>query len=268
MLFVHPALGWSYTYGKHISQLSNDFRCVAFDFPGFGLSQPSEKYFFTLSEQARILEQFVKRLNLDNMIVWANDGGGPSTILGLASISQRVTGLVVGGTFGWSLNEYPSVSRMIGLFSSPMFRFLNRYLNLFAQSIRFALGTHSPSKIERLHYVMPFKKRNSRSRPLKLFKTFIDPKMGEELNKSIAAFRDKALLIQFGEKDRATSLKWPERWAKEIPDSRTYILPKVEHFPFEDAPIATIENFLGWWKDRFEPDAKSPMLHISRRSSS
>lgn len=50
---------------------------------------------------------------------------------------------------------------------------------------------------------------------------------------------------------------WPERWAKEIPDHRLHILPLVRHFPFEDAPEATVHNFRVWWagmKPLGEPD--------------
>jgi len=247
LLFIHPALGWSFSYRKQIAKLKTNFRCIAFDFPGFGLSKPIETYNFTLSDQATIVERFVKALDLKNVIVWANDAGGPSAILGLAPVSSRVRGLVVGGTFGWSLKDYPGVSRILKVFSSPLFRFLNRYGNLFARSFSFALGTHKPSTVEKNQIIMPFKDRNSRNRPLKLFKTFIDPKMGDALDRSIVYFREKSLLIQFGDKDPAITYKWPERWQNEIPDSQKFVIPRAKHFPFEDAPEETTNNFLEWW---------------------
>jgi haloalkane dehalogenase len=253
LLFLHPSLGWSFTYRKHILKLRRFFRCVAVDFPGFGLSEAAEGYNSSLLEQSRFLERFVQVLRLNHITIWANDGAGPRAILAFANHTDLVEGLVVGGTFGWSPKDYPSVSRMLSFVSSSSFRLANRYANLFARSIAFALGSRSLSKIEKMHYTKPFSRRNSRNRPLKLFKTFIDPKMEEMLNLSLVSFRDKRVLIQFGENDAATKWKFPERWAREIPDSRTYILPKVKHFPFEDAPDQTISNFLEWWNEKFIP---------------
>ena len=59
------------------------------------------------------------------------------------------------------------------------------------------------------------------------------------------------MLIQFGEGDALTRQKWPERWAKELPNNRLILLPHVRHFTFEGAPEATVENFRSWWTETF-----------------
>src|SRR5690348_2246679 len=55
LLFVHPGAGWSFTYRYHIKQLRKEFRCIAPDLPGYGLSKAAEGYKFTLIEQSHIL---------------------------------------------------------------------------------------------------------------------------------------------------------------------------------------------------------------------
>jgi len=97
LLFVHPGPGWSYTYRYQIEQLRKDFRCVAPDLPGYGLSKAANGYNFTLVEQAKVLEEFVETLDLRSIILWVNDGGGPTGILALGPHADRVVGLVVGG---------------------------------------------------------------------------------------------------------------------------------------------------------------------------
>src|SRR2546425_6821486 len=113
-------------------------------------------------------------LDLKNTIVWMNDGGGPTAILALAHQTERVTGLVVGGTFGWSLKRYPGVSRTLWLVTGAVFQVINRYANLLSRSMgsSMALGTRLLSKTERRNYAEPFRDRNARSRPLKLFGSF------------------------------------------------------------------------------------------------
>jgi len=249
LLFVHPGPAWSFTYRYHIRELSHDFRCVAPDFPGYGLSHAANDYHYTLSEQAEVLTKFVQALHLDNIIVWANDAGGPTSILGLAPLADHVNGLVVGGTFGWSLKPYRTVSWTLRIVTSSVFRFINRYSNILAWSIgHLALGSRKMSRTESEQYQRPFKERDSRNRPLKLFKSFLDHETQQELDNALRSFHDKPVLVQFGDKDPMTGQHWPERWTKEIPGSRVYIIPRVKHFTFEDAPEATVENFRQWWK--------------------
>ena len=251
ILFLHPAPGWSFSYRNQIIELRKNFRCIAPDFPGYGLSKSREGYNYTLQEQSQFLERFVEVLKLKDMIIWANDGGGPTAILALSHHTDLVKGLVVGGTFGWSLKDYPSVTRMLRLFSSGFFQAFNRYTNMLPRSLTmFGLGVKSLTEKERLHYMMPFKDRKSRNHPLKLFRTFIDSSTEEKLNLSLPAFHNKSILIQFGEKDPMTKQGWQNRWATEIPNSRVDLIPKVKHFTFEDAPEITTRNFLDWWKDQ------------------
>ncbi len=92
----------------------------------------------------------METLDLRDIVLWANDGGGPTAVLALAPHPERVLGLVVGGTFGWSLRDYPTVSRMIRLFSGSFFRAVNRYTNLLPHTMgTVALGTRSLPKSER-----------------------------------------------------------------------------------------------------------------------
>ena len=265
LLFLHPGPGWSFTYRFHVESLKGDFRCVALDFPGYGLSIAGDGYGYTLMEQAEVLQKFVRKLDLRDIVVWGNDGGGPTGILALADDSERVVGLVMGGTFGWSIKDYPSVGRMLRIFSSSPARFLNRYTNFLAYSSgsRFSLGKRRLTKQEKQHYTKPFADRHTRSRPLKLFASFNDKKTQEALDSALTAFRDKPILIQFGDGDPMTRQRWPERWAEEIPNNEVKILPRVRHFTFEGAPEATVENFKAWWKGLPIQGASSRVLKPS-----
>src|SRR6267143_5354762 len=249
LLFVHAGPAWSFTYRYHIRELSQDFRCIAPDFPGYGLSHAANGYHYTLSEQAEVLTKFVQALQLHNIVVWANDAGGPTSILGLAPLADSVDGLVVGGTFGWSLKPYRTVSWTLRIVTGSLFRFINRYTNILAWSMgHLAVGSRKMSKSESQQYQKPFKERDRRNRPLKLFRSCLDHGTQQELANALRSFHDKPVLVQFGDKDPMTAQHWPERWTKEIPRSRVHIIPRVKHFTFEDAPEATVENFRQWWK--------------------
>lgn len=248
LLFVHPGAGWSFTYRRHIQELKNEFRCVAPDLPGYGLSTARDDYKYTLLEQSMVLEKFVEALDLRRMVAWGNDGGGPTIILALASHIDRVSGLVVGGTFGWSVKPYRMVVWPLRIFTSPVMRLMNRYTNILAwlMGSNNALGTGTLTKAERGQYTRPFKDRSSRSRTLKLYASFLDRETQNRLDQALPSFRDTPVLIQFGTHDPMTAQHWPERWAKETPNSTTVMIPMVRHFTFEAAPEATVENFREW----------------------
>ena len=256
LLLVHPGAGWGFTYRYQIYHLRKDFRCIAPDLPGYGLSTAADGYTFTLLEQSRALEQFVEALDLKDIIAWCNDASGPTVVLALGGNPERVRGLVVAGTFGWSLKEYPMVGRFVRLVSGPIPRFVNRYTNFFAWAMgtKRGIGSRSLSKLERRHYTRPFRDKRARNRALRLLATFNDPATQEALDSALPSFRNKSVLIQFGEKDPAAAMGWPERWAHEIPNSRTYVIPNVAHFAFEGDPEATVNNFRAWWKT-FQPQS-------------
>ena len=172
-------------------------------------------------------------------------------MLALSDHTDRVLGLVVGGTFGWSIKPYRMVVWPLRVFTSRVFRAVNRYTNFLAWSMgsKMALGTRRLTKAERPQYTQPFRERKSRNRTLKLYASFMDPATQNALDQALPAFRDTPVLIQFGDQDPMTGQHWHERWAEETTNHSTYLLPGVRHFTFEGAPEATVENFRKWWAE-------------------
>jgi pimeloyl-ACP methyl ester carboxylesterase len=174
---VHPGAGWSFTYRYHIQQLRNQFRCIALDFSGYSLSEARDGYGSTLLEQAKVLERFVGSLNLRNIVVSGNDGGGPTVILALADHTDRVSGLVVGGDLRLVDQTLPDGRMALAPLhgpnnasSEPVYQPLR-----LANGIENALGIRILSKAERAQYTEPFKERDSRNRTSRLYSSFMDP---------------------------------------------------------------------------------------------
>jgi len=77
LLLLHGNPSWSFLYRKIIAALRGDFRCVALDFPGYGLSDAAPDYLFTPREQSGVLERFVDRLRLHDVTMMVQDWRGP-----------------------------------------------------------------------------------------------------------------------------------------------------------------------------------------------
>src|SRR5208282_578788 len=77
LLLLHGNPTWSFLYRDLIKGLRDRFRCIAPDYPGFGLSHAAPGYSYTPAEHARILERLVLELDLQGLTMMVQDWGGP-----------------------------------------------------------------------------------------------------------------------------------------------------------------------------------------------
>ncbi|MBW1990306.1 MAG: alpha/beta fold hydrolase, partial [Deltaproteobacteria bacterium] len=101
LLMLHGNPTWSYLYRHMIAQLSDDFRCVAPDLIGYGLSDKPADADYSMEAHARRLGLFIDKLDLSDITLVCQDWGG---VIGLAHASankERFSGLVPMNTAGF-----------------------------------------------------------------------------------------------------------------------------------------------------------------------
>ncbi len=99
ILFCHGNPTWSFLYRGIVIRLRDRFRCVAVDYPGFGLSDRPPAYGYTPGEHARVVGELVDHLALDGLVVMGQDWGGPIGTWVATSKPERIQGLVLGNTW-------------------------------------------------------------------------------------------------------------------------------------------------------------------------
>jgi haloalkane dehalogenase len=77
LLLQHGNPAWAFLFRHVISALKGQYRCIAIDLPGFGLSDPPPGYGFAPAEHARILAAALDALDLRHACLVAHDWGGP-----------------------------------------------------------------------------------------------------------------------------------------------------------------------------------------------
>lgn len=77
LLLLHGNPTWSFLYRDIIAGLKEQFRCIAPDYPGFGLSSAPAVFKFTASEQADVMAEFVRALDVTDYTIMMHDRGGP-----------------------------------------------------------------------------------------------------------------------------------------------------------------------------------------------
>jgi haloalkane dehalogenase len=101
ILMLHGNPTWSFLYRRVIQGLQDRFRCVAVDYPGFGLSDRPSAYGYTPREHAEVVGELVTALDLRDLIVLGHDWGGPIGLSIAAGGPDRVAGLALGNTWFW-----------------------------------------------------------------------------------------------------------------------------------------------------------------------
>lgn len=249
VLFSHAPLGSSFMYRNLIKPLSEQFRCIALDYPGFGLSRASDDYTFDITSQSYILKTFISRLNLSDIIVLGHDTGGPSALMVAADQPHLFAGFILTATTVFPVSEYRAISRMLGLVNSTPFRFLNARTNFLIRStVAFGIHRRKLSFGEKKEYYRMFdtpEKRNRITDLLYSLKT--EEKTMRHVGKAFEdSLKNKPMLLIYGDKDPVYKLGVPGRITEMAPNSHLHIIQGERHFPVEGVPFEMSSIIKNW----------------------
>ena len=119
-MFFHGNPTWSFLYRNVISRLRDQFRCIAADYLGFGLSDRPAGFGYTIEEHAQVMGELVDHLGLDGYLPMGQDWGGPISMAVATARADRVRGVVLGNTWFWPSEDLTTktFSKVMG--SPPM----------------------------------------------------------------------------------------------------------------------------------------------------
>ena len=150
ILFVHGTPSWSFDYRHLISKLSTDFRCIAIDLMGFGLSDKPKDYDYSTPTHVRVLTQFIEYLGLSDLHLVLHDFGG---VIGMAYALERpkhIKSITLFNSWLWDASNEPEFQQSAKILSSPLLPFLYLRLNF------------SPRFLARLSFAFFFFRKTSR----------------------------------------------------------------------------------------------------------
>lgn len=241
LLLMHGNPDWSFLYRKMIPMLAPHFRCIAMDYPGFGLSVHPKGYSYLPSDHAKIVAEFVEHLDLQDAVLVGQDWGGPIGFDVASRMPERFTGLVAGNTMMWSAKPFflqRTFSKMIGV------GFVQRLLekrHMFVKRIMPPLLAAKLTNEEMRHYIEVAPSPHSRTGHPRFAKAIVgETEWLDALERRVRAnLSDLPMVRIMGMKDvplttKAYLRKWDELW----PNATKLDLPKAGHFWQEDEPAA------------------------------
>ncbi len=238
VMFVHGTPSWSFDYRNVIKKLKANFRCVAIDHIGFGLSNKPEYYDYSTRNHGKTLEKFVFEKNLDNITLVVHDFGGAIGLSFAIQHPEKIKRLVVLNSWLWSSKSDPDFIKLSKLLKSLLLPFLYRYLNF---SPRFILpksfGDRKISKQTLKQYTKPFADKTQRNGTLAFAKSLLnDQDWFEELWNQRQAISNKPTLFVWGMKDPVIKPHYLAKFQSGFPNAQTIQLEASGHFPQEEQP--------------------------------
>lgn len=237
ILLLHGNPTWSFLYRKIVPQLKDGFRCIAVDYPGFGLSDRPEDYGYTPGEHSQTIGELVDELDLSGFLIMMQDWGGPIGFSVALERADRVRGFVLGNTWFWPLQNL-----MTRFFSKTMSTgFMQRRIldkNLFVERLMPSAMATKLTKAEMDHYrdaqppqaragVAEFPRQLLAARP-----------MLQNLSNDVPrVLGSKPALFVWGMKDFVFRAKvFLPRMRQTFPNHQLKELTKARHYIQEDAP--------------------------------
>jgi haloalkane dehalogenase len=247
LLLLHGNPTWSFLYRDIIKGLRDRYRCIAPDYPGFGLSAAPAGYGFTPVEHSRIVEELVKELDLTGITMMVQDWGGPIGFGVATRHPDRFAAFVIGNTWAW-----PKSDRGTQVFSRFMGGRVGGYLivhrNVFVERI-------IPGGVKRKKlpqevmnaYRGPFAAMQSRT-PVHIFPREIlaSRPFLAEVERGLPALGDRPALIVWGDKDVAFREPELRRWERLFPDHQTVRLEGAAHYIQEEAADEIADAIRAW----------------------
>ena len=235
LLLLHGNPSWSFLYRKIIAGLTDQYRCIALDFPGYGLSDAPSGYRFTPREHSMLLEHFVDQLGLKDVGVMVQDWGGP---IGLGFAGRRpevVSWLVIGNTFAWPLDSLPRLRVFSWVMGGPIGVSLTYAFNFVPRAFFFRGFAQKPAPQVLDLYMAPWKRRRRRvaaviaPRQLTLASDYL-----AEVERNLPKLADLPALIVWGLKDLAFQEVERRHFERVFPKHKTILFDDASHFLQED----------------------------------
>jgi haloalkane dehalogenase len=237
LLFSHAAIGSSFMYRAFVKRLRKNFRCIALDYPGFGLSQETSDYRFSIVAQAKVLQKFIEVLELRGITLLGHDSPSGLVVAGWQpDLFQR---LILTDTQIFPSHEYTRLHTMLGIVGSGFFQNFNALTNLLVRgTVNFGIRTRKLSAAEKQQYYAihhTAKRRRAICQVLHSIRS--EQKTMQELKTAFETrLHDKPMLMIYGADDPVQAMGIPERIKGLVHKAELHFVPGEGHFPHEGQP--------------------------------
>lgn len=249
LLMLHGNPTWSFVYREVIKALRDRFRCIALDYPGFGLSVAAPGYGYQPDDHAAVVVAFLDRMELSKLTLVAHDWGGPIGLYAAEQRPDKFERLVFGNTWAWPVNGELRAEMASRLMGGPVGRELIRQVNLFVNAL--VPAGHRRRKVsqsEMTHYRQALATRERRNACAILPGAITGSReFLADIESHLTLLDRLPTLIVWADADMAFSDKDRARLEQKFPNHTTVVAHGAGHFVQSDAADEMSEAIRNWW---------------------
>lgn len=239
VVMLHGNPSWSYLYRQLILDLRGNYRCLAPDHLGCGLSDKPQDYPYRLADHIDNLEQVLAQRNIERCVLVVHDWGGAIGMGWAVRHPERVAGLMVMNTAAF---PSPHIPLRIAVCRWPVLGpLLVRGLNLFARgAVRMAVVNPMAPEVA-AGFVAPY---DSWANRVAVHRFVQDIPMRPshpswptlvEIEAGLARLSAKPMLLCWGGRDFCFHDWFYREWRRRFPQAQPHYFPEAGHYLLEDA---------------------------------
>ncbi len=258
VIMVHGNPTWSFYFRELITKLSPEYRTIAVDHIGCGLSDKPDPnaYDYRLKSRVDDLEAFIDFLDLKGSItlVLHDWGGMIGTIYALRNIEKigRIVILNTAGFFPPKGKKIPWrlwITKNISPFATPGVL----WFNMFARAALYMAPFTKLSKEVKKGLLAPYNCPQNRLATLKFVQDIPlskkDPSydLVKYADENLYRFSDIPMLICWGEHDFVFDKTYLKEWKTRFPHAKVHEFSDAGHYILEDIPdkvTSLVKDFL------------------------
>ena len=239
VVMLHGNPSWSYLYRRLILGLRENYRCVAPDHLGCGLSDKPQEYSYRLADHIANLEQVLDQRGIGRCVLVVHDWGGAIGMGWAVRNPDRVAGLVVMNTAAFRSNRIPL---RIAVCRWPLLgAVLVRGLNLFARGAIQMAVVKSMEPGVAAGFLAPYDSWASRV-AVHRFVQDIPLHPGHpswptllQIEDGLERLAGKPMLLCWGGRDFCFGDGFYQEWRRRFPEAERHYFPEAGHYLLEDA---------------------------------
>ena len=236
VVFVHGNPSWSFMYRRQILDLRSQYRCIACDHLGFGLSEKPRTASYLPAEHAERFCRFMNAVESEPVHLIVHDWGGPIGLSWALDHPGRVKSLVVLNTWFWSLADKKAARRFSGLLGSFPMQVLIRHFGIFEGALmRSSFYDKGKYRAVASQYQRPFRGAGERGGVAEFPRQVIaSSDWLDSLWKKRRVLEDKRTSIFWALGDPVFRKSELERWQQVLPEAHVEKIAGVGHYVAEE----------------------------------
>ncbi len=241
LVFVHGNPTWSFYWRNLVLGLRENYRCLAVDHIGCGLSDKPQQYDYSLAQHTQNLVEFIEQQNLQGITMLVHDWGGAIGLGAAVKLRARMKRLVV---FNTAAFPPPYIPARIAACRTPLVgRIALRGFNAFARAA-LSMAVEKPERMTPAVQAGLLAPYDSWAHRVAIWRFVRDIPFTQrhptyttlaQLERDLPTLADLPISLIWGMRDWCFRPECLRRFQQIFPQAETHELADCGHYVVEDA---------------------------------